>query len=205
MYLNHLGVTSKPNSAIKRDVAGRVTQLMTKLLKYIDVDTAADELGRKFMYDSVPPVLNSDEEDHSVRGDGEYLEKGKVHNRYITHILLYIYRKFSYIICSIEFQPDTEIRLLRQFCLRVVLEGNDGRIYYNTENSRIYHGEDEQFLDIDLNLVPAVSYLMQSFPNYVSVEELPIDGDELKLQIASDLWERGLLVTKTPLQCIDDD
>lgn len=104
-----------------------------------------------------------------------------------------------------EFQPDTEVRLLRQFCLRVVIEGSEAKIYYNTENSRQYHGEDEQFLEIDVTLVPAVSHLICSFPNFVAIEDLPISDDDLKLQIVSDLWERGLIVTKDRLDCIDDE
>lgn len=96
------------------------------------------------------------------------------------------------------------MRLLRQFCLRVVIQGNEAKIYYNTENARVYHGEDEQFLDIDLSIVPAITHLISKFPDFVAVEELPISADDLKLQIASDLWERGLLITKERLDCIDD-
>lgn len=105
----------------------------------------------------------------------------------------------------IEFEPDTQVRLLRQFCLRLVIEDKEAKIYYNTENSRLFHGEEEQFLEIDVALVPAVSHLICSFPNFVAVEDLPINDDDLKLQIVSDLWERGLVVTKVRLDCIDND
>lgn len=176
-YLKHVGAVSKPDNETKRKVVEVVTDLIVRLLDYIDVDVAADDLGRKFMHDSLPPVLVAHDEDCSVRGNGKYFIRGTLHNR-------------------IQFQSDTKIRLLRQFCLSVFLEGNKAKIYYNIKNSPIYHAEDEQFVDIDLNLVPAVSHLVQNFPNYVSIKELPIDDDALKLQIVSVLWDRGLLVTK---------
>lgn len=86
-----------------------------------------------------------------------------------------------------------------------MIEGKEAKIYYNTENSRLYHGEEEQFLEIDVALVPAVSHLICSFPNFVAVEDLPIDDDDLKLQIVSDLWERGIVVTEDRLYCIDEE
>lgn len=78
------------------------------------------------------------------------------------------------------------------------------KIYYNTENSRVYHGEEEQFLEIEMVLVPAVCHLISNFPDYVAIEELPIGDEALKIQVVSDLWERGLVVTKEKLRCVDD-
>lgn len=160
------------------------------MLDHIDVEAAADQLGRKFMYDSLPPVLTPRENLHSVKQDGEYLKDGRVCNR-------------------VEFAPNTKVRLLRQFCLRVVVDDDDDgkemvKIYYNTENSRLYHGEDEQYLVIDGGVVAAITHLIDSFPAFVEIEDLPIDEDDVKLQIVSDLWEHGLLVTEERLDIVDE-
>lgn len=55
--------------------------LTKELSKYIDVDEAADQLGRKFMHDAVPPLLSSKEKKCSVKEDGEFLSEGIVHNK----------------------------------------------------------------------------------------------------------------------------
>lgn len=69
----------------------------------------------------------------------------------------------------------------------------------------MYHEEEEQFLEIDMALVPAVCHIINSFPEFVAVEELPINDDDMKIQVVADLWERGLLVTKERLEGPDSD
>lgn len=62
------------------------------MIDYVDIDTAADELGRKFMYDSLPPVPTDEEKAVSCRGDGDYLSGGKVYNRYgFLSIITFLY------------------------------------------------------------------------------------------------------------------
>lgn len=79
------------------------------------------------------------------------------------------------------------------------------RIYYNTDNARVYHGEEEQCMEIEMLVVPAVCHLISSFPDYVAIEELPIGDEAMKIQIVSDLWERGIVVTKEKLRCVDEE
>lgn len=97
------------------------------------------------------------------------------------------------------------MRLLTYHSARLVVENDQPRIYYCTENSKIYHEEDEQFLEIDGSIIPAIERLFNAFPKYVAVESLPIEDHALKFQTVADLWERGILVTSEPLNCIDDD
>lgn len=104
----------------------------------------------------------------------------------------------------VEFTPDTQVRLLRYHCLRLVVENGQAKIYYCTENSKVYHEEEEQFLEVENDIVPAVVLLMQSYPKYVRIEELPVEDEAQKIQAVSDLWERGILVTKIPLDCVDE-
>lgn len=73
------------------------------------------------------------------------------------------------------------------------------RIYYSVNNSREYHAEEPQILDIAENFGPAIEVLVKSYPNYVSISELPLDDEIERIQIASDLWEVGLIKTSEPL------
>lgn len=78
-------MTKQPE--MKQKLVATVKSLMTKMVNYLEIDGAADQLGRKFMYDSLPPVLTPEEVRLSVKGDGERLAKGKVVNRHVYSIL----------------------------------------------------------------------------------------------------------------------
>lgn len=107
------------------------------------------------------------------------------------------------IVFRIEFDLDTEVRLLRYHCLRLVLENGSAKLYYNTENGKVYHSEEEQVLEIEESNAIIVKKLQNLYPAYIKITELPLEDEMVKLQVISDLWERGLVVTKEPLNRID--
>lgn len=80
-YLKSCGAVNKQHSQQKMNVKARIQDLMQSLVEYIDIDNAADQLGRKFMRDSMAPVLSKFETEHTSKLDGPYLDKGEVHNR----------------------------------------------------------------------------------------------------------------------------
>lgn len=110
---------------------------------------------------------------------------------------------FHVLFCRVEIEADTEVRLLRYHCLRLVVE-EDAKIYYNVDNAKVYHGEEEQFLVVDSDLVPCIKELQNNYPKFMSVEQLPCNDYIKKAQLVSDLWEKGLLVTNGPLNQISD-
>lgn len=99
---------------------------------------------------------------------------------------------------------DTEVRLVRYHALRLVIE-DTAKIYYITDNAKVYHGEEEQFLSIDNIMVPCIKKLQNIYPEFIEVEKLPGDDNIAKAQLVSDLWERGLLVTNGALPSFSDD
>ena len=42
-----------------------------------------------------------------------------------------------------------------------------------------------QFLEVDSDVAPAVEALITSYPNYVTVDSLPMDDQIMKLQVES--------------------
>ncbi|KAG5885569.1 hypothetical protein JTB14_003767 [Gonioctena quinquepunctata] len=185
-YLKHIGhVNTKTKSREKKAIKTNVRKLMRSLADYVDVDGAADQLGRKFMYDSMPPVLSKQEVNYTSKYDGDYMKDGKICNR-------------------VEIGMDTEVRLVRYHCLRLVVEEDVPKIYYNTENAKVYHGEEEQFLTVDHGLIPCIEKLQKSYPRFIRVENLPVEDSLAKAQLVSDFWERGLLVTNGPLMAVSD-
>lgn len=184
-YLKYLGLVNKDNQSDDRKILIKKLQnLVASLTKYIDVDHGADLMGKQFIHDCLPPVLSQDEIMLTCRGDGDFLSEGIVKNR-------------------AEFDLDTSVRLLRYHCIRAVSEENAIRIYYCTDNAKVYHGEEEQWIEIDTKLLPAIKYLQNNYPAYVRIEDLPIEGDAEKVQLISDMWERGLIKTSSPLSIVD--
>jgi hypothetical protein len=49
------------------------------------------------------------------------------------------------------------------------------------DNSLEYHGEELQYLEISLELAPAVERLICSYPEFIKVSELPLDSEEQKV------------------------
>ena len=103
-----------------------------------------------------------------------------------------------------------QVRLIRANCVRLVEDTDKShKLYYNVDNTREYHeiGEIPNFLEIDEETLPCVQALIQAYPNFVPIEELPIEDLEQKMKIAQDMWEKKLLMTEEVLEPFkfDDD
>ncbi|KAL1494507.1 hypothetical protein ABEB36_010094 [Hypothenemus hampei] len=187
-YLKHVGVVNKNDKSNKRKlIMEKIKCLMTDLLKYVDVDEAADQLGRKFMHDAMPPLYSQEEALHSCKYDGDFMKNGRVFNR-------------------VEITPEVRVRLLRYYALRIVQETSTNvKIYFCTDNAKSYHGEEEQWLEIDEKLIPAMQMLLKKYPDFLVVDSLPVEDETEKLSLISSLWEHGLLVTAEPLPNFESD
>ncbi|XP_066249895.1 ribosomal oxygenase 1 [Euwallacea similis] len=181
-YLKHIGLVNKNDKSARRKIIlDKIKTLVTSLVDYLDVDTAADNLGRKFMHDAMPPLYSKEEAQFTCKYDGDFMKNGRVFNR-------------------VEISPDVRLRLLRYYALRVVQESSTtSKIYFCTDNAKTYHGEEEQWLEIDNSLIPGIEALQKSYPKFVEVESLPIEDEIEKLGLVSSLWEHGLVVTEGPL------
>lgn len=76
------------------------------------------------------------------------------------------------------------------------MEENAINIYYNMDNSLEYQALEPQFFEIASEIAPAIDYLINAYPKYVSISELPLENDQDRSWIASQLWERGLVITE---------
>ena len=133
----------------------------------------------------------------------------------------YSYIRVIYHLTILTIHPEfnmhhlLQVRLIRANCVRLVTEiDNSTKLYYNVENTREYHeiGDEPNFLELDEETVPSVVALIQAYPKYIKVEELPIlakISSDLakKMRVAQDLWERRLLITRECLEAFkfDDD
>ncbi|XP_069686881.1 ribosomal oxygenase 1 [Periplaneta americana] len=186
-YLEYMGlIHSEEKSPQRTEFIKKVKSLAAKLIENTLIDGAADQMGKQFIHDTLPPILNSEEKKctsfengYKIGEDGEVLEK--------KHLTL-----------------NTKVKLLKAHILRLLMEDDEVRLYYSVDNSFEYHGKEPQFLTITHDLAPAIEYLVQCYPTFVKISELPLDTDEEKMAIADDLWNCRLLATEGPLQETDD-
>ncbi|KAI1299233.1 Bifunctional lysine-specific demethylase and histidyl-hydroxylase NO66 [Halotydeus destructor] len=181
-YMSFMGVVNQDMDNPKRDeFMGKVANLMSRLINHVHVDTAVDQMAKKFIHDSLPPVLNPVEKKESIYGGGESWSEKK-----------------QSVVGSIEIEPDTAIKLLRYGMVRIVMEDEAVRLYHNAENSREYHEFEPQYIEVGAHLAPAVDFLLNQYPEYVKVDELPVETLEDKMDIANLLYDKGLVMVIQP-------
>lgn len=170
-YLKNAGVVNKnKRSEIRSLLEEDIKKMSAELVNYIldNIDHGVDQLGRKLMHDSMPPRLSHKEEAGSVKEFGDIIKDGKVLNKFAVSV-------------------NTFIRLSRYHSIRLAKEEENYRLYYCTENAMIYHGEDEQWLEIDDCMLDAIRFLQNSYPNYIKVKDLPIESVDSREQFVFDL------------------
>ena len=72
------------------------------------------------------------------------------------------------------------------------------------ENARVYHGSPMQCIEITADMAPAIEYLLKSYPDFVTINSLPLDDFEDRGQLISTLYDKGLIVTQEPLEPVSD-
>lgn len=159
----------------------KIKELFSKIFDHANIDDAVDQMSKKFQIDALPPYLSKDEKSKSVFGEKVKIEDGKVS-------------------CPFEITLGTNIRLLKANILRLVDEEGTLKIYFHTQNSKEYHEFPPNPMEIDEDDSPIIMMLVNEYPKFVKVDDLPIDDGEKKLAIITDLWENGMLMTDKNVQ-----
>ncbi|KAK0180287.1 hypothetical protein PV327_005947 [Microctonus hyperodae] len=187
-YLNKLGCVFKDQNKdeeFRKNFIEKTKLLLHKVIENIDIDAAVDEMAMGHVHDFLPPVLTPMELECSILEDGERMgANGAIENR-------------------VEIEPDTRIRLARSHSVRLIEKEDVYRLYYSADNSREYHEYEVQFLEVGKDLAPAVAKIISVYPEFIKVDELPVEGEDNKVQVARDLWEKCIIVTEVPLPTVD--
>lgn len=178
-----MGIAFSENETPQRtQYREKIKDLFSRIFDHANIDDAVDQMSKKFQIDALPPYLSKDEKLKSVFGEKVEVEDGNVS-------------------CPFEIKLETNIRLLKANILRLVDEEGTLKIYFHTQNSKEYHEFSPNFIEIDEDDSPiVVTMLVNEYPKFVKVEDLPIEDDEKKLAIITDLWESGMLITDKNVQ-----
>lgn len=199
-YLNNFGLihsTKKLSMKKRAKFHSDCHRLLDELLREsvpIQMDNSVDLMAQKFIHDALPPVLAAEEQLTTIQEQGERWDSNL--NR-VSNV--------------VELEPDTRIRLLRRHCLRVVeQEDNDEDddnivAYYTTDNARSYHDRPISTLGVDKETLPALEVLFTTYPDFISIDSLPLATIEDKITFASTLYEKGLVRTQYELQRSDEE
>ncbi|KAK3748732.1 hypothetical protein QZH41_015680 [Actinostola sp. cb2023] len=83
---------------------------------------------------------------------------------------------------------------------RLINDDEGVSVYHTMENSRVYHEVEPRKLDFTSEAGPAIECIFNAFPDFIKVGHLPHDNMEFKVDVVTMLYEKGILVTKDPLE-----
>lgn len=162
--------------AFRKDFRARMKKFFDKLIDNASIDDAMDQLAKKYQEDALPPYLSKKDKPKSVYAEEVRFENGVVENTF-------------------EIKLETSVKLLKANILRLVEEEEGLRVYFHSENSKEYHQYDATFIEVDENDIEIISCLVQTYPEFVKVENLPGEDNDRKILVITDLWEKGMLMT----------
>lgn len=168
-------VNQKTKTEERTEIVKNIKKLLVQCLENAPLDDAIDQLAKKFHHDALPPAIEKSEEQKTVFGVKNELDAtgNLVEPTYIS--------------------SESNVRLLRANICRLVREEGTYRLYFYVDNSKEYHEYEVNFIEVEEEDVKCIKTLIQSYPNYLKVENLPHSEDEYKVAIVESLWSRGLL------------
>lgn len=186
-YPNVMGVANADLASPRREAfLAKMRGLFDRLWDFLPVDAAADQMVKAHLHEALPPILSQEERERSIHGGGERWHEGRV-------------------VEAQELEPETAVRLVRRNAVRLVVEEDSVRLYHSLDNGRVYQERDPQWVELDAERAPAVEALLHAYPSYLRVQDLPLGGQTECMELASLLYDRGLLVTQEPLESVDFD
>ncbi|EAT38759.1 AAEL009382-PA [Aedes aegypti] len=170
----HFGIVhSDSETPARKQLISHIKSLVDKVFSEDAIDSAVDQLAKRFQHDALPPLISNTEQSTTVYGSSfSHNPDGTVSLR-------------------VPFTENSTVRLLRCNVLRLVSEEEKLRIYYHTDNSREYHEYEPNFLEIDQDAALGVELLVKMYPHPVAIRDLPVED---KIEFAKSLWEKGLIV-----------
>ncbi|XP_017965707.1 bifunctional lysine-specific demethylase and histidyl-hydroxylase NO66 [Drosophila navojoa] len=181
----HVGLAKGGKQSEQRDqVLTSTKQLVQRYLMPTDaqIDAAVDQLAKRFQHEALPPSIKPEEEVRTVFG-----------SRSVTD-------SHGQCLCDYELTENTKVRLLRANILRLVAEGSSLRVYYYVDNALEYCKNDPNYMEIQPTEAPAVEALITTYPKYLKIGKLPLRSADRRIEVATALWERGLLMTEKPFK-----
>lgn len=183
-YMRNMGVmhSELENSSVREKFAAVVSKLFQKLMDNAPLDPAADQMAVNYMHDSLPPVLSSAEKELTAGNRSKWNGKKLSGNSDFDHV-----------------NPDTQVCLVSQNCVRVTSEEETVFAYHIVDNTSVYRERDEPYkIEITPGEAEVIEFLVANYPTFVRVKDIPIESgaqDDVK-EIIHTLYFKNLLLAK---------
>mmetsp|Transcript_31970 Transcript_31970/g.101929 ORF Transcript_31970/g.101929 Transcript_31970/m.101929 type:complete len:404 (-) Transcript_31970:191-1402(-) len=183
-FTHHMGTLNdeKASKKVREKFANQAIALATKVTEYLGegcVDAAADLRAIGFIHDRLPPIIpnandrlgNPDDDVEELLAPAREAEAEKV-------------------------SLKTQFRLVRHNIARVKLEGDIAVLVHSVDNSRDFHGKEEQGIEFDVDYADALNAIIRSYPAYTRVKDVAhLEDDEDKLALVKVLVQNGVALT----------
>ncbi|KJH50327.1 cupin family protein [Dictyocaulus viviparus] len=139
-------------------------------------DGGIDVMAREFMKTALPPRLTEEEKLLSVIGSQCDILHGK----------------------GMEFRPNTKVKFIRRHGQRLIFENDkDCYVVHRMANSRLYEERPEKNFQLSEELVSGFIALSESYPEWMSLSEMPDDMSAIQIQeFCHLLYYHGLIMVK---------
>lgn len=209
-YGNYMGVMNSDNKKDeKRQSFMRTALALIEAFteKYLpeQIDDAADKMMCRFLYDRQPPqaMLSSEEQGippaSSSASTSTNMEVSEEEDDSAPPALTKAGKDQDEDDDAGEqeepIEIETKIRLVSKHCCRLVIE-DLACLYYASENTAKYHEVDSMKIKMPLEYAEAVEFLVNAYPKYIAVADLPLESDEEKLDLANELLDHQIAMVE---------
>lgn len=152
------------------------------------IDSAVDEMAKRFQHEALPPSILPKENNHTIFGSQTVVSK------------------FGDCLCDYKIDINSKVRLLRANIIRLVKEKDENKrkdvfhVYYYVDNSKNYCQYDINYFEVNENEAFNTGVLINTYPHYMSVAELPKLSKRERVDYVMTLWERGILMMEEPFK-----
>eukprot|EP00944_MAST-04C_sp_MAST-4C-sp1_P001375 g1375.t1 len=148
-YQNYMGIIHSEEGAninmndARKSFQEQAVALFLKAMESMNLDRAADAMAIRYLHDRMPTVLTK-REIKTMRG----------------------------VTLDSTLSPKSRVTLLRgPTMFRLTVEDDAAYLYYSCYNSRLYHEKEPQGVEFDIDVAPAIEYLLKKYPNPVCLGE----------------------------------
>lgn len=132
----------------------------------LNFDMAVDQRKRAFLRDRLPPCLSKSDHDASK---GDYYKS------------------------KLPISLNSSIRFLRGDMVCLITEVDTTLLYHSFDNTLNFRETEEQVVEYGQDFGPALEYLINAYPEYVQISDLPELDTELKIGLVDSLFDYGFL------------
>ncbi|XP_049848753.1 bifunctional lysine-specific demethylase and histidyl-hydroxylase NO66-like [Schistocerca gregaria] len=199
-YANYVGVmhsdlkhSEKRKAFLTKAMALCKVLCEKALMKPSQFDDAADQMMRQFLRDRQPPqLLLSKYEQGFDSCDAPYSSTSSTHDRTPDNP-----RHPPEQETPPDVTESTKFRLVTRHCLRLVIETN-ALVYYTSPptDEDPSHPSKEKKIEMPIEYAEAIDYLWKTYPKYVRVDELPLEHEEQRIELASELLDKQIAMVE---------